>query len=1262
MQSLKVYHEENRLITKNRKEFKEQRILLNSNGFLNSVFRLPFSVLCLMLLASFSLKAQSLDTISTAHRSPLAANGSFIIEFNQPPATTLINSPAKASIDYDQPAQQLLTYLNYQLPNTHSQLPTSNSLPPIFKNTFHGMVLDLPEAMVDVIRALPYIKNVYPDHEVSHFGYESVYQIHADSVWRQYGTRGEGITIGIIDSGVDYTHPALGGGFGPGYKVIDGWDFVDGDADPMDEHRHGTHVAGIAAGNAESTHNDSESVPFLGVAPDAFLVAYRVLDENGRGRTSNIIAAIERAVDPNMDGDFSDRLDVVNLSLGSDFGSPEDPTSTAVNNATLAGVVVVVAAGNSGHVGTGFTHESNFKDNGSQTIGSPGMAERAITVGAVDRDLSLARFSSKGPVNTTFALKPDVVAPGVGIFSSVPGGAMDAFNGTSMASPHVAGVAALIRAIRPNWTPDQVKSAITNTAIPLQMPEWHQGTGFIDPVQALKTTTLISPSNAGFGMSNAFQSIWTETIEFTLQNHSETTQSYTFSSTGLPTGATITFSEPHITIPSQSSRTFTAQLSVNHSLVPIVSEDIRTYSGRISVQSEFDFVTIPWSFSRSSVMRIAFTRPYPQVIVSSPQDYYTSSSTSKFNQFHWITPQRAEIYASKPGFFAIATAFHEENQPSRLVLNESVNVMGSTSFTSISHNDALHSVTLRGVDHTGRLLSEYDEVSAALTLSMEDNLITMAVYSPVIRNGPTFYVSTISQNHTIYVGQSAVMHTDEPVLVVPKFPNRKGVSSSFSVNGLVALHSIPLEFHLDNFGNTTNSHWVTQPPVEITSIPSKSVLALVGFYGPESGFDFKYSEQLHILNPVPDSKGIARVHYYTPDNSSSAGMFSATRFLIGEEVSEDFYSIDIETEPLTVWNSRIIPNLPYLSDVTAASLPIGSTVSYGIGPIYSMVRPSLNLFGPGSINLAPLIRGPMHETRYADYPNSSYSIRSIEGTLLAQGALNDIPRDLTVPVGIVDIEVSLVGNQLRGKQVTTKVISRSDLNKSGASPPWIFSQLLANTNGVPVQAVLQDEEVVYTIAARSVQLMNELEVDPARTTVEWRVHGTNQQWTSAPLTNTDPSTPGRDGIRFTANLTEATAIDSVAIDLRFKTVDSNDSSTELFISPAFAVGNWVGQTETSIDDPHSELPTQLTLNQNYPNPFNPTTNITFTLPNTSAFTDIRLSVYNLLGQELLRLAEGPTPSGTHTITFNASNLASGVYMYQLSTPNSVLTKKMMLIR
>ncbi|WP_283250196.1 S8 family serine peptidase [Antribacter soli] len=167
--------------------------------------------------------------------------------------------------------------------------------------------------------------------------------------------RGTGVTVAVIDTGVDYTLADLGGGFGEGHRVVDGYDFVADDADPMDEHHHGTHVAGIIAGSG------AESV--TGVAPDVTLTAYRVLDENGEGYLSDVLLGFQAAADPA--GDHP--ADVVNMSLGSDGGA-DDPLARAAAAAVEAGTVVVAAAGNAGP--------------GAQTVGTPAAAPGVLAVGA----------------------------------------------------------------------------------------------------------------------------------------------------------------------------------------------------------------------------------------------------------------------------------------------------------------------------------------------------------------------------------------------------------------------------------------------------------------------------------------------------------------------------------------------------------------------------------------------------------------------------------------------------------------------------------------------------------------------------------------------------------------------------------------------------------------------------------------------------------------------------------------------------------------
>ena len=348
---------------------------------------------------------------------------------------------------------------------------------------------------------------------------DSVPQINADDVWQlnSEGVQceddcltGEGITIGIIDTGVDYTNPDLGGCLGEGCKVIDGYDFVNGDENPMDDDGHGTHVASISAGNGK----------LIGVAPDASIIAYKSCDSNGQCLDFLVIEAIERAVDPNEDGDFSDHLDIISLSLGG-AGNPDDATSTAIDNAVELGVVAVVSAGNSGPGNGGDTSCRNGNDGSENSICSPGTARKAITVGASCKseavgnspycDEIIASFSSRGPVfhNEEIILKPDLVAPGVSICAAQYDNYLPwlncfddnhiALSGTSMSAPHVAGVAALLLQARPEMTPEKVKKIIKNTAFDLEQEPIKQGIGEIDALSAV-LSSIFSNGEAGVSL------------------------------------------------------------------------------------------------------------------------------------------------------------------------------------------------------------------------------------------------------------------------------------------------------------------------------------------------------------------------------------------------------------------------------------------------------------------------------------------------------------------------------------------------------------------------------------------------------------------------------------------------------------------------------------------------------------------------------------------------------------------------------------------
>jgi serine protease AprX len=279
-----------------------------------------------------------------------------------------------------------------------------------------------------------------------------------------FGLDGRGIKVAILDSGIDASHPALLG------KVVDE---VTTTNEPVSvPGDHGTHVAGTVASN---------DPVFRGVAPQADLVNIKVLTAGGSGQPQWVIDGLEQAV---RRGAL-----VANLSLG--WSEPfhgwvcndaDCILCQAADNASRLGLTVVVAAGN----------EGNEAGSGQSNIRHPGAARRVITVGAVDKSKQLAVFSSIGPGAGQLSpgsgirmTKPDLAAPGVGITSTVLGGGFAPLNGTSMASPHVAGLAALVLEKNPNATPHMVKKLLEHSCEDLSFTPNETGYGLVNAVDAL---------------------------------------------------------------------------------------------------------------------------------------------------------------------------------------------------------------------------------------------------------------------------------------------------------------------------------------------------------------------------------------------------------------------------------------------------------------------------------------------------------------------------------------------------------------------------------------------------------------------------------------------------------------------------------------------------------------------------------------------------------------------------------------------------------
>ncbi|MFZ7943252.1 S8 family serine peptidase [Neobacillus sp. 19] len=593
----------------------------------------------------------------------------------------------------------------------------------VFQEAIDGFSIEgSPEAIARLANQ-KHILNVSPVNQYQVQTEESVKIIGGEEVrgfFDQKNERltGKGVTVGVIDTGVDYTHPDLQRNYAGGH------DLVDNDRDPMETLAkgkatiHGTHVAGIIAANGK----------IKGVAPEAKIVAYRALGPGGGGTTEQVLAAIDQAI--------KDKVDIVNLSLGNSINGPDLPISLALNRAVDKGVVAVAASGNSG---------PNI-----WTVGSPGTASKAISVGAstptmaipslliegtrekiqlqpmegsdqwaIDRSLELvdggigrkselkqvqgkivlmqrgtltfsekaknaleagakavliynnmsggfmgnldhqmnipvsslsksdgvilqkelkkrsvtarvsvreerdrlADFSSRGPVTGTWEIKPDLVAPGVAIHSTIPGGYLS-LQGTSMAAPHVAGACALIKQAHPDWTPEQIKAALMNTAKPLVngtpgegagnsnrtaghsdgsaafvnrnsaassfYRTYEQGAGRIQVNEAIQATSLVSPSSIRFGKFTGTGG--SHKVQLHVENKGEKAQRYSFSIPKRTDGLTWRF-PLSFTLEPKQSKEMTVELMVD----PLVFKG-KIHDGFLQLQAGAKMIQIPYLY------------------------------------------------------------------------------------------------------------------------------------------------------------------------------------------------------------------------------------------------------------------------------------------------------------------------------------------------------------------------------------------------------------------------------------------------------------------------------------------------------------------------------------------------------------------------------------------------------------------------------------------------------------------------------------------
>ena len=410
-----------------------------------------------------------------------------------------------------------------------------------------GAAFTIPLSALPALEADPEIVSVSIDHPMNVMDDTTNDATGVNTAWNA-GYNGAGVGVAVIDSGINDSHPDLQNSNGTS-RVVYHQDFTgtpttNSSGAQYDLYGHGKHVAGIIGGNGSLSGGQYE-----GVAPAVSLVDLRALDENGAGTDSTVIAAIQQAIALQQ----TYNIRVINLSLGRGIAVSytQDPLCQAVEAAWKSGIVVVVAAGNYGRL-------SVDGSNGYGTVTAPGNDPFVLTVGATKSNRStsasaetLASYSSKGPTTYDLVAKPDMVAPGNDVVSlAAPGATLEAeypaelvtgsdgnndyftLSGTSMATPAVAGAAALLLQEQSTLTPDQVKARLMKTAYKMGLTStsayvphllqtflsfydlFSNGSGLLNVQTAINNTDL-APATVGAALSPSVSyNAQTHTVSF----------------------------------------------------------------------------------------------------------------------------------------------------------------------------------------------------------------------------------------------------------------------------------------------------------------------------------------------------------------------------------------------------------------------------------------------------------------------------------------------------------------------------------------------------------------------------------------------------------------------------------------------------------------------------------------------------------------------------------------------------------------------------
>ncbi len=871
---------------------------------------------------------------------------------------------------------------------------------------FNGLAARVRREAVDELWAIPGVTGVWIDQRATASLADSVPLIHADQVWSQLGDRGEGVTVAIIDTGIDYTHPDLGGCF-PDCKVMFGWDFVNNDADPMDDYGHGTHVAGIVAANGS----------VMGVAPDASLMAMKVLDQYGNGLFSDVIAGIELATDPDGDPGTNDGAQVMNISLGGP-GDPDDPLSQAVDTAVAAGVVVAVAAGNSG---------PDF-----ETVGSPGCARQALTVGASDKTDVIADFSSRGTVPTTYEIKPEVLAPGVGILSTVPTGMCTlcdpsgylALDGTSMATPHVVGAAALLLSGNGGWTPQQVRAALMQRAVDLGLGAFVQGSGRIDAFAAATHQALVDLPDFSAGRDNPGLATFDASQTFTLANLTGDPIDYSLALAGnIPAGLTAALDRGVVHLGGNQSGSFTLSLTCDNALLPNVPGEPFAYEGTVVATGPSEVLHFPFALVKAPLLRVDYDLGPWTVTIHDKGAFYK-----------YLVYPGTTLSTLVPATPVDVVNLYDDGVT--WILREGLSSTTDTQ-VSIHKADASHTVAFHPTSESG--------APVALTRSM-----TLSYLAPKAQNYYTYVLGDqggdLGSPTTFHLSSMTAAYTFEAsILQEPPGPGAIYVflgGAADGVSGPIAFQNSPSDFRHVTWRYTPEPGGANVTPWTWLSTRPYATAALFGFAqcDPLQGLAAPFEREAYLIPAPYPGFGLG---YLMQDVFGQAPIRPC-------EFSQHLYTTPYLMAAST---SRIDAYHRYIdTPVVSSADPVFVS---GVGP-YSWTGRFANVPDQVFVDGGPYYHFMSQGKDVRGYPPLEYEL-SQGGTVVGTGTFNGSgsPSPLALPVtpGRFRLRVPYTSFHLGGQPARADVLAVFDTQSADPNPPYLRT-LHLSSGGACVDRVL----------------------------------------------------------------------------------------------------------------------------------------------------------------------------------------------------------------